>query len=55
VEVEVDPPPSSGADALRLEFVRVLTSGADTGVGHVEADWTTPDGAVARGPVVVVG
>lgn len=50
--------PTSDAGRPALEIVRVLRPSADgaarTGLGHVEADWTRPGGAVARGPVVVV-
>jgi hypothetical protein len=46
--------PSS--EQLALDLIRVLQPGtpADGHAGLVEADWTPPGGAVARGAVVVV-
>jgi hypothetical protein len=46
--------PSS--EQLALDLIRVLQPGplAEEALGHVDADWTRPGGAVARGAVVVV-
>jgi Maltokinase N-terminal cap domain len=46
--------PSS--EQLALDLIRVLQPGplAEAALGHVDADWTRPGGAVARGAVVVV-
>jgi hypothetical protein len=44
-------------DQRSLDLVRVLQEGAhdvENCLGHLAADWTRPDGSVARGPVAVV-
>jgi hypothetical protein len=45
-----------GGSAVSLEVLRTPQAGApvEDGLGRVEADWTRPDGAIARGPVVLV-
>jgi hypothetical protein len=58
VAVDLTDGTSAGARQLSLDLIRVLQHRSvgeeQTGVGHVEADWTRLDGATARGPVVVV-
>jgi hypothetical protein len=46
--------PSS--EQLALDLIRVLQPGplAEEALGHVDADWTRPDGTTARGAVAVV-
>ncbi len=54
VDVELTDDSPGGAGHLSLDIVRVLPADAGTGLGHVETDWTRPDGASARGVVAVI-
>jgi hypothetical protein len=58
IAVELTDVSETEAGPRSLDLVRVLqeepSAGNDGGLGHVEAQWTRPDGASARGPVAVV-
>jgi hypothetical protein len=56
VAVELTDAATGGTLSGSLHLVRILEqrTGDETDLGRVEADWTRPDGATARGPVALV-
>lgn len=54
--VDLIDPTSAPAGQPSLDLVRVLdpATGDEPSLGHVEADWTRPDGSTTRGRIAVV-